>query len=108
MKKNIVLQFVILLLAKTVLLAQNTGVVRGTVTDKNTQETIVGASVSIEGSTEGTVSDLDGVYKLNLPVGTYNIKASFLGYTSIVKYNITASSGNAQIVNFELESSAND
>lgn len=108
MKKIFFLQFAILLFSKTALIAQNTGVVRGTVIDKNTQETIVGASILVEGSTEGTVTDLDGVYKLNLTVGTYNLKASFLGYTTIVKYNITASSGNAQIVNFELENSAND
>lgn len=107
MKKNILLLLIILLSVQFSITAQNSGLVRGTVIDKNTQETIVGASISVEKSTEGTVTDIDGVYKLNLPVGTYNLKASFLGYTTIVKYNITASSGNAQIVNFELESSAN-
>lgn len=84
--------------------AQINGIVRGTVKDKNTQETIIGAIISIDGSTTGAVTDIEGNYKLSLPVGTYNLKASFLGYTTLIQYNISITSGNAQNINFELES----
>ncbi len=84
--------------------AQTNGIVIGNIKDKNTQETIVGAAVSIEGTTNGVTSDADGNFKLNVPVGTYILKASFVGYISLIKENIVVTSGNAQIVNFELES----
>ena len=85
-------------------MAQINGIVRGTVKDKNTQETIIGAIISIDGSTTGAITDIEGNYKLSLPVGTYNLKASFLGYTTLIQYNISITSGNAQNINFELES----
>lgn len=83
--------------------AQTNGVVRGYVKDKNSQETIVGAVISVEGTTIGTATDVNGNYKLNLPTGTYNLKASFLGYVPSVQYNVSITSGNAQIANFEME-----
>ncbi len=83
--------------------AQTNGIIRGNVKDKNTQETIVGAAVFIDGTTNGTNSDTEGNYKLTVPVGTYRLKSSFAGYTSLIKENIIVTSGNAQIINFELE-----
>ena len=88
--------------------AQINGVIRGSVKDKNTQELIIGAIISIDGTTNGTATDVNGNYKLNVPVGTHNINASFIGYTTLIKYNISVSSGNAQTVNFELEPVASD
>jgi len=86
--------------------AQTNGIIRGNVKDKNTQETIIGAIVSVEGSTTATTTDIEGNYKLTVPVGTYNLKASFLGYTSLIVYNIPVTVGNAQTINFELETSS--
>lgn len=88
--------------------SQITGVVRGSVKDKNTQEAIIGAIISIDGVSTGTTTDVEGNYKINLPVGTYNIKASYLGYITLIKYNISVTSGNAQTVNFEIETSASE
>jgi outer membrane receptor for ferrienterochelin and colicin len=83
--------------------AQTTGVVIGNVKDKNTQETIVGASVVIDKSTNGTATDIEGNYKLIVPVGACNIKVSYVGYQTQLKFNINVITGNYQIVNFELE-----
>lgn len=84
--------------------AQVTGIVRGSVKDKNTQEAIIGAVVSVEGSTMATTTDVEGNYKLVLPVGAYNLRATILGYTPLILHNINITSGNAQLMNFELES----
>jgi hypothetical protein len=83
--------------------AQNTGVIRGTVKDKNTQETIIGAVLMITGTETGTVTDVDGNFKITIAVGTYRLEAGYLGYTSIIKDNIIVTSGNDQIISFELE-----
>jgi hypothetical protein len=93
---------------QTLSIAQINGTIRGNVKDRNTQEPIVGAIIAVPGTTLATSTDVDGNYKLSLPVGTYNLRASFLGYTTLLKYNIALSSGNDQTVNFELESSAAD
>lgn len=85
------------------LYAQTLGVIRGNVKDKNTQETIVGASIILDSTLTGVITDLEGNFKLEVPVQTYNLKASCIGYIPQLKYNIPVSSGNAQVVNFELE-----
>ncbi len=84
--------------------AQKVGIIRGTVRDKNTQEALIGVTVLIEGTPIGTTTDADGNYKLEkVPVGSYNLRASFVGYKALTKFNINLTSGNAQIINFELE-----
>ena len=42
--------------------AQHT--VTGKIVDKQTGETLIGASVVIQGTTEGTVTDIDGKFQL--------------------------------------------
>ena len=84
---------------------QKTGVIKGTVKDKETQEYLVGASILLEGTLIGGTSDKDGNYKIeNIPVGSYNVKTSYLGYKQSVQYNVIVSSGNYRFVNFEIES----
>jgi hypothetical protein len=104
--KNIL--FLLSFLFPTILMAQTNGVIRGNVKDKNTQETVVGATIVVDGTTNGTVTDIDGNYKLTLPVGTYNLRASFVGYTTLIQNNIVVTSGNDQTVNFEIEISATE
>jgi outer membrane receptor for ferrienterochelin and colicin len=89
-------------------IAQTNGVIVGNIRDINTKETIPGATINVEGTDFNTVSDIDGNYKLTIPVGTYNLTANFLGYQSLNKYNIVLTSGNAQIVNFELSQSSSN
>src|SRR5690606_42041718 len=86
--------------------AQRNGVIVGNVRDVNTKESIPGATIVVEGTEYSTVSDIDGSYKLSIPVGTYNLKASFLGYQNLDKFNIVLTTCNTQIVNYELLASS--
>lgn len=97
----------LLIISVNELLAQN-GTILGTVKDKNTQELIYGAKITVENTNFATVSDFDGNYKLNIPTGTYNLKVVANGYISQTKFNIVLSSGNAQIVNFDVDSEVKD
>ena len=55
--------------------------VTGTVKDVDTKEALPGASVVIEGTTDGATSDMTGRYALfGVRPGTYTITASFVGY----------------------------
>ncbi len=71
-------------LCVTTIMAQrgttNSARVKGKVTDK-TGEVLIGASVHLEGTSIGTITNLDGFYSLDkLPSGSHNIIVRYLGY----------------------------
>ncbi len=104
MKATIVISF--LLFTTMGVFAQNNGTILGIVKDKRTQETLIGVTVQVEGTNQGTTTDTDGKFRLSLPVGSYNLKATFVGYKAASKFNVVLTSGNAQQINFELEEEA--
>lgn len=60
--------------------AQN-GSVQGKILDKQNQEALIGAVITIEGTEIGAATDYEGAYLLeNVVPGTYNLKISYLGY----------------------------
>jgi len=82
MKYSPVLTFLFILLLSTCLLAGTTGKLAGTVMDAESGEKLPGVNVVIEGTSYGAVSNLDGYYAiLNVPPGTYVLKAKMVGYT---------------------------
>ncbi len=67
------------------LFAGVTGKLAGKITDKQTGAALPMANISIEGTKLGAAADVNGNYViLNIPPGTYRIRASFLGYETIV------------------------
>ncbi|MCX6247841.1 MAG: SusC/RagA family TonB-linked outer membrane protein [Bacteroidetes bacterium] len=67
-----------LLICSVSLMAQNVDI-SGTITELSTGMTIVGATVVQKGTTHGTVSDVNGKYKLTVPKGSV-IVYSYVGY----------------------------
>ena len=61
--------------------AQTTKSVSGTVLDKDS-EPIIGASVSVKGTTAGTVTDLDGNFSLSGIPDNAVLQISYIGYAS--------------------------
>lgn len=58
-----------------------TGSLTGTITDRSTGETLIGASVLITDIDRGAVTDVDGSYTItDVPTGTYNVRFSYIGY----------------------------
>lgn len=80
-----------------------TGVLKGTVKDKLTNEAIIGANVIIAGTSTGTATDIDGYYEITgLKPGIYNIQVSYLGYDPVSQYEIEIQGIRPTILNFEL------
>ena len=52
--------------------------VKGKVTDENA-EPIIGATVSVKGSTTGTITDINGQYSIKVPYGS-TLRYSYVGY----------------------------
>ncbi|MEN8156887.1 MAG: TonB-dependent receptor [Bacteroidota bacterium] len=77
------LTLIVLLSVPRLLDAQSTGILKGSVTDMTTGETLIGANVVLAGTSIGTIADLEGNYTLrNLPSGTNRIIISYIGYQS--------------------------
>ncbi len=55
-------------------------VIEGIITDNTTGEPIPGVNVIIEGTTTGTVSDMNGYYQIEVPPGSGALAFSFVGY----------------------------
>ncbi len=94
-----------LLLLPALLLAQGTGKVKGIVTDQASNEPLIGASVSIEGTSLGAATDIDGNYIiLNVPAGTHTVRTSYVGYQMVSVSNILVNSGLTTELDFKLTS----
>lgn len=65
-------------------------------------ESIPYASVQVVSTTIGTATDINGYYKLEIPVGEYEIKVQAIGYKPAV-IKILATRDNNQNIKFELE-----
>lgn len=64
--------------------AQNSFIVTGKVTDEN-GEPVIGASIAVEGTATGTMSDIDGSYTLNLPDRNVTLRVSYIGYIGVTE-----------------------
>ena len=68
------------------------GIISGTILDKATGETLVGATVLIVGTSQGTATDLDGKYQLKVAPGVYTMVISYIGYNEKRITDITVTS----------------
>ena len=78
MKKLIL--FAVTLMGAWSLMAQNY-TISGTVTDKQTGETLIGATVLDQRSGKGTVTNAYGFYSLTLKADSVELRISYVGYT---------------------------
>ena len=62
--------------------AQQAGKVTGTVVDAMTGEPVIGANVTVKGTTVGTITDINGHFSLEAPEGSVLV-ISYIGYLSI-------------------------
>ncbi len=76
--KKITLIFALLLIAAQAVWAQRT--VKGTVSD-DAGTTLPGASVTVDGTTNGVTTDFNGKYEIKVPEGATTLVFRFLGYT---------------------------
>ena len=71
----------------------NFGTISGVMVDGETGETLIGATIRIEGTPQGTASDLNGRYTLNVAPGTYRIECSYVGYNALTIEGVEAIAG---------------
>ena len=79
-RKLLFLLFLVLAVPLTELSAQQSGRVRGVVTDAQTGEPLIGVSVVIPGTSRGISTDVDGSYELGNVPADGSLEFSYLGY----------------------------
>ncbi|UCE17323.1 MAG: TonB-dependent receptor [Gemmatimonadota bacterium] len=84
-------------------LAGTTGKISGTVRDADNGEPLPGANVIIEGTTLGAATNMEGFYFIiNVPPGTYSLRATMVGYTPQSKTQVKVSTDVTTKLDFEL------
>jgi outer membrane receptor protein involved in Fe transport len=80
--------------------AQTLGVVKGVVKDKSNNETLPGAIISLD-KANGVSTDINGVYLLSAPQGTYKLECDLVGFTKFTK-SISVKENDTLVVNIDL------
>jgi len=78
-----IIYFLLFLALSCLTMAGTKGRIKGKVVDATTGEPLIGANVTIIGTTFGAATDVEGGYViLNIDAGVYDLKVSYLGYQS--------------------------
>ena len=95
---------VLLFFIAAVGLAGTTGKIAGKIVDARTNEGMIGVNIVVVGTSTGASSNLDGDYFiLNLPPGTYDLRASAVGYTPSSVTNVRVLVDQTSHVDFSLQ-----
>lgn len=90
------------MLVSSALTAQTTVSVRGTVYDKSTNETLIGVSVRVDGTTTGTVTDIEGRFRID------NVRRGSILQFSYVGMKPVSLAAGSDPMNVYLESESKD
>ncbi|MFC1569860.1 carboxypeptidase-like regulatory domain-containing protein [bacterium] len=102
MKRTILILF-LLFIFSLVLIARETGLIQGQVIDAETKQPLLGTNVLIMDSQRGAATDAEGNYYIdNVPVGTYRIRFSYIGYQPVIKTDVVVKSASPAFMNAEL------
>ncbi|MEL6720026.1 MAG: TonB-dependent receptor, partial [Bacteroidota bacterium] len=84
-----------------------TQIVKGIITDKQSEMPLIGATITLVGSDNmGATTDIDGYFRLTeVPIGRHNFQVSYLGYNSITLPNVVVTAGKEEMLNITLEES---
>lgn len=104
MRKILLAAVLFFICFSTFAFAQSSGKISGKIIDGSTGEPIVGVNVLIEGSSLGAATDLNGEYIIiNVPSGTWNVTASYIGYVKTLVKNVKVLTDLTTTVDFKLK-----
>jgi len=94
---------ILLFITAQQLLSQQS-LITGRVEDASSGEYLIGANIIIvEKPGSGAATDVNGNFRITVPVGSYSIKASNIGYTPMVKTDVIVKSGKETFITIKLE-----
>ncbi len=84
-----------------------TGTLRGIITDSETGDPLIGVNLMVTGTYLGASTDEDGFYMISgVKPGEYTLEISYIGYKVIKKTGVKVTAGETQTLNFKMQSTA--
>lgn len=77
--------------------------ISGSIKDASTGEVLIGATMYVEETKSGTISNLYGFYSMSLPAGTYHLVFAYLGYQT---YKTEVNLSENKVINVEMKPSS--
>ncbi len=100
------ISYLIITLSFMRIFAGTTGKLTGKVTDQNTGEPLIGVNIFLEGTSFAVPTDVDGNYLIiNIPPGSYRLRASYIGYQTSVIKNVVISTDQTTKTDVKLDES---
>lgn len=95
--------FMLLILAKMSLFAQDSGTVKGKVIDESEGEPLGSVNILLKGTSIGTITDGEGNFTIaNVPTGKYSVIARIVGYSVREIPGVEVASGATVLLNIQL------
>ena len=84
--------------------AQLTQTIRGKIIDQLLQNPLAGATVTLDGLDRSVITRSDGSFRFsNVPVGTYQLHVSFVGFRDATSDNVIVNSGKEVVLTVSME-----
>ncbi len=82
---NIKIKLLMLYLVVTTSVAAQKITLSGYLTDENSGEALIGATIFVQELKQGTATNAYGFYSLTIPPGNYTLQISFIGYETLLE-----------------------
>lgn len=103
MNKQKISTTLFLLFASIITFAQ-TGTIRGTIKDAKTNEDLIGATIKVEGTALGSVTDINGFFSIpKVPTGKVKVRITYVSYQDKVIADVSVVDGSVTEINTGLE-----
>ena len=107
--KQLIFWLLFLIVTPGIILSDTTGKINGVAKDAESGEPLPGVNIIIDGTTMGASTNLEGYFFIiNIPPGTYSLRAQMIGYRTMVQKEILVRVGLTTEVNFELQQTVLD
>ncbi len=98
----------IILLFTPFLLFGQYGIISGKITEKNSGMEVIGGTILLKETGNGTISDLDGTYSLKVNPGTYTVEFSYTGFAPEVIKDVKVIPGKVTALDMQLAQTSID
>lgn len=93
----------LLLLALLLPLVLQAQIIRGTVVDASDNSPLPGAIISVQGTSNQAISDMDGKFEISgIKTGLFNLTVALIGYNPKTQFEVLVTQAKPAMVNFNL------